>query len=47
MRAALGEARARWGVTRTVLHATPAGVPVCARMGYGDSGGYHVYVSGD
>ncbi len=47
MRAALGEARALWGVTRTILHATPAGVPVYARMGYGDTGGYHVYVSGE
>lgn len=45
MRAALGEAQTRWGVTRTILHATPAGVPVYARMGYGDTGGYHVYVS--
>lgn len=47
MRAALGEAKARWGVTRTILHATPSGAPVYARMGYDDTGGYHVYVSGE
>jgi predicted GNAT family acetyltransferase len=47
MRAALNEARVHWGVTRTILHATPAGVPLYARMGYGDTGGYHVYVSGE
>ncbi|HTU99380.1 MAG TPA: GNAT family N-acetyltransferase [Luteitalea sp.] len=47
MRDALGQARNRWGVTRTILHATPAGAPVYTRMGYEDVGGYHVYVSGE
>ena len=46
MRHALQQARADWGVSRTILHATPAGQPVYARMGYAEAGGFHVYVSG-
>jgi GNAT superfamily N-acetyltransferase len=34
MRRALAEAKTEWGITRTVLHATPAGQPVYQRMGY-------------
>ncbi|MET0402498.1 MAG: GNAT family N-acetyltransferase [Cystobacter sp.] len=34
MRHALAEAQGAWGLERTVLHATPAGVPVYRRMGY-------------
>ena len=34
MRHALAEARRDWGLERTVLHATPAGLPVYRRMGY-------------
>ena len=45
MRHALQQARADWGVSRTILHATPAGQPVYTRMGYADAGGFHVYVS--
>jgi GNAT superfamily N-acetyltransferase len=46
MRNALQRARTEWGVSRTILHATPAGQPVYTRMGYADVGGFHVYVSG-
>ena len=34
MRHALAEARRDWGLKRTVLHATAAGLPVYRRMGY-------------
>jgi len=34
MRHGLDEARRAWGIERTVLHATPAGLPVYRRMGY-------------
>jgi ribosomal protein S18 acetylase RimI-like enzyme len=34
MRHGLDEARRAWGLERTVLHATPAGLPVYRRMGY-------------
>ena len=44
MRRALADARREWGVQRTVLHATPAGRPVYARMGYADTNLFRVYV---
>jgi ribosomal protein S18 acetylase RimI-like enzyme len=47
MREALDAAAARWGFTRTVLHATPAGRPVYTRMGYADTGNFQVYVPAD
>ncbi|PTL79319.1 GNAT family N-acetyltransferase [Vitiosangium sp. GDMCC 1.1324] len=34
MRHALAEAKQAWGIERTVLHATPVGLPVYRRMGY-------------
>lgn len=34
MRHALAEAEQTWGIERTVLHATPVGLPVYRRMGY-------------
>lgn len=46
MRQALAEARVRWGIERTVLHATPAGRPVYTRMGYVPTNGFQVYVGG-
>lgn len=44
MRGALDAARARWGVERTVLHATPAGCPVYTRMGYAPTNTFRVYI---
>jgi GNAT superfamily N-acetyltransferase len=44
MRQALADARVRWGIERTVLHATPAGRPVYARMGYAPTNEFQVYI---
>jgi GNAT superfamily N-acetyltransferase len=44
MRGALDAARTKWGVERTVLHATPAGRPVYTRMGYAPTNLFRVYV---
>ncbi|BCS32303.1 hypothetical protein TBR22_A15130 [Luteitalea sp. TBR-22] len=43
MRRALAEARKEWGITRTVLHATPAGQPVYRRMGYVDAVSFEAF----
>ena len=45
MRHALVEAKKEWGVTRTVLHATPAGQPVYRRMGYEDAVSFEAFMS--
>jgi ribosomal protein S18 acetylase RimI-like enzyme len=46
MRQALDDARVRWGIERTVLHATRAGRPVYARMGYAPTNEFQIYVGG-
>lgn len=46
MRQALADARVRWGIERTVLHATPAGRPVYTRMGYAPTNEFQIYVGG-
>ncbi|HEX8436503.1 GNAT family N-acetyltransferase [Archangium sp.] len=45
MRRALDEARRAWGIERTVLHATPAGLPVYRRMGYRPVTRFHFYMA--
>ncbi len=45
MRHALGEAERAWGLQRTVLHATPAGLPVYRRMGYRPVTRFHFYMA--
>jgi ribosomal protein S18 acetylase RimI-like enzyme len=45
MRHALEEARRAWGIERTVLHATPAGMPVYRRMGYRPVTRFHFYMA--
>ena len=45
MRHALAEAHRAWGVERTVLHATPAGLPVYLRMGYRPVTRFHFYMA--
>lgn len=45
MRHALAEARQAWGIERTVLHATPAGLPVYQRMGYRPVTRFHFYMA--
>ena len=41
----LEEARRDWGIERTVLHATPAGLPVYLRMGYRPVTRFHLYLN--
>jgi GNAT superfamily N-acetyltransferase len=43
MRRALAQAREAWGPQRTVLHATAAGRPVYARMGYAETVGFESF----
>jgi ribosomal protein S18 acetylase RimI-like enzyme len=43
LRLALSEARRTWGTERTVLHATPAGLPLYQRMGYRVVTRFHLY----
>jgi ribosomal protein S18 acetylase RimI-like enzyme len=45
MRHALAEAKQAWGMERTVLHATPAGLPVYQRMGYRPVTRFHFYMA--
>ncbi|OJT18481.1 GNAT family N-acetyltransferase [Archangium sp. Cb G35] len=45
MRHALAEAEREWGIQRTVLHATPAGLPVYRRMGYRPVTRFHFYMA--
>jgi ribosomal protein S18 acetylase RimI-like enzyme len=45
MRHGLDEARRDWGIERTVLHATPAGLPVYRRMGYRPVTRFHFYMA--
>lgn len=45
MRHALAEAKQAWGIERTVLHATPAGLPVYRRMGYRAVTRFHFYMA--
>jgi GNAT superfamily N-acetyltransferase len=45
MRRALDEAKRVWGIERTVLHATPAGLPVYRRMGYRPVTRFHFYMA--
>ncbi|HYO54942.1 GNAT family N-acetyltransferase [Archangium sp.] len=45
MRHALGDAERAWGIQRTVLHATPAGLPVYRRMGYRPVTRFHFYMA--
>jgi ribosomal protein S18 acetylase RimI-like enzyme len=45
MRHALAEAHGAWGMERTVLHATPAGLPVYRRMGYRPVTRFHFYMA--
>jgi ribosomal protein S18 acetylase RimI-like enzyme len=45
MRRALDEAKRAWGIERTVLHATPAGLPVYRRMGYRPVTRFHFYMA--
>jgi GNAT superfamily N-acetyltransferase len=45
MRHALAEAHRSWGLERTVLHATPAGLPVYRRMGYRPVTRFHFYMA--
>ncbi len=45
MRRALDEAKRAWGIERTVLHATPAGIPVYRRMGYRPVTRFHFYMA--
>ena len=45
MRHALTEAERAWGIERTVLHATPAGLPVYLRMGYRPVTRFHFYMA--
>lgn len=44
MRHALSLAEERWGPQRTVLHATAAGRPVYARMGYAENVGFEAFI---
>jgi hypothetical protein len=44
MRQALADARVRWGIERTVLHATPAGRPMYTRMGYAATNEFQIYI---
>ncbi len=46
MRQALADAHVRWGIERTVLHATPAGRPAYTRMGYAPTNEFQIYVGG-
>jgi ribosomal protein S18 acetylase RimI-like enzyme len=43
LRLALSEARRAWGTERTVLHATPIGLPLYQRMGYRVVTRFHLY----
>ncbi len=43
LRLALSEARRTWGTERTVLHATPVGLPLYQRMGYRVVTRFHLY----
>jgi ribosomal protein S18 acetylase RimI-like enzyme len=45
MRHALAEAHRTWGVERTVLHATPEGLPVYRLMGYRPVTRFRVYLA--
>jgi ribosomal protein S18 acetylase RimI-like enzyme len=45
LRHALAEAQRAWGLQRTVLHATPAGLPVYRRMGYRPVTRFHFYLA--
>ncbi|MCY1075472.1 GNAT family N-acetyltransferase [Archangium lansingense] len=45
MRHGLAEAERAWGIQRTVLHATPAGLPVYRRMGYRPVTRFHFYMA--
>jgi ribosomal protein S18 acetylase RimI-like enzyme len=45
MRHALAEANRAWGIERTVLHATPTGLPVYRRMGYRPVTRFHIYMA--
>jgi ribosomal protein S18 acetylase RimI-like enzyme len=45
MRHSLAEAHRVWGIERTVLHATPAGLPVYRRMGYRPVTRFHFYMA--
>jgi ribosomal protein S18 acetylase RimI-like enzyme len=45
MRHALTEAERAWGIQRTVLHATPAGLPVYLRLGYRPVTRFHFYMA--
>jgi ribosomal protein S18 acetylase RimI-like enzyme len=45
MRHMLAEAHRAWGIERTVLHATPAGIPVYRRMGYRPVTRFHFYMA--
>jgi len=44
IRHAVEEARRAWGIERTALHATPAGLPVYVRMGYRPVTRFHLYL---
>lgn len=46
MRRALVEAQRDWGLERTVLHATPVGLPVYRQMGYRPVTRFHFYLAG-
>lgn len=45
MRSALAAARSDWGIERTVLHATDAGLPVYRRMGYRPVTRFRMYLA--
>ncbi|QRN95070.1 GNAT family N-acetyltransferase [Archangium violaceum] len=45
MRYALDEAKRAWGIERTVLHATPVGLPVYRHMGYRPVTRLHFYMA--
>jgi ribosomal protein S18 acetylase RimI-like enzyme len=46
MRHSLARATAATGIRRTVLHATPAGAPLYASMGYHVTGRFTMYLAG-
>ena len=46
MRRSLARAHAATGITRTVLHATPAGAPLYASMGYRPTAHFTMYMAG-
>jgi hypothetical protein len=46
MRRSLARAAAATGIQRTVLHATPAGAPLYASMGYRATARFTMYTSG-